>query len=76
MDFSQLSILFAGPLHLTWQAIVMMAIGGALIYLAIVKQYEPVLLLPIGIGAILANVPLTGMTEEEGLFGQLHRFGH
>ena len=35
----------------------MMAVGGVLIYLAIAKEYEPVLLLPIGLGAILANIP-------------------
>jgi oxaloacetate decarboxylase beta subunit len=38
--------------------LIMLAIGGILIYLAIAKEYEPVLLLPIGFGAIMANVPL------------------
>ena len=41
---------------------VMLAIGAVLIYLAIAKEYEPVLLLPIGFGCILANIPLSGMT--------------
>ncbi|MGD2110139.1 MAG: sodium ion-translocating decarboxylase subunit beta [Phycisphaerae bacterium] len=45
---------FAG---LTWQNVVMFAIGGVLIYLAITKSYEPLLLIPIGFGAILANLP-------------------
>ena len=46
---------------------VMLTIGATLIYLAIVKQYEPVLLLPIGFGCILANIPLAGMTAVEGM---------
>ena len=45
---------------------VMLAIGAVLIYLAIAKEYEPVLLLPIGFGCILANIPLAGMTANEG----------
>jgi len=43
--------------------IVMLVIGGLLIYLAIAKEYEPVLLLPIGFGAIMANIPLVFETE-------------
>ncbi len=45
---------------------IMIAIGAVLIYLAIAKEYEPVLLLPIGFGCILANIPLSGMTATEG----------
>lgn len=52
---------------ITWQNMVMMAIGGLLIYLAIAKQYEPLLLIPIGFGAILVNLPMTGILEEGGL---------
>jgi len=57
--------------------LVMMAVGGALVYLAIAKEYEPVLLLPIGVGAILANIPLTGMGigEARGLFDILYQAG-
>lgn len=44
----------------------MMAIGAALIYLAIAREYEPVLLLPIGFGCILANIPLAGLTAGAG----------
>jgi oxaloacetate decarboxylase beta subunit len=75
MDLSQLQIILQAPLHLTWQMIVMIAVGGVLVYLAIAKDYEPVLLLPIGFGAILANLPLTGITGEEGLLGILYRVG-
>ena len=46
-----------------WKMIIMWAIGATLIYLAIKKQMEPTLLLPIGFGAILMNVPGTGLAE-------------
>jgi carboxybiotin decarboxylase len=60
MDLSNLSILVQAFSELTWQGLVMMGLGGTLIYLGIAKDYEPVLLIPIGFGAILANLPLTG----------------
>ncbi len=75
MDFSNLSILLSAPLNLTWQNVVMMIAGGVLLYLAIVKDYEPMLLLPIGFGAILANLPLTGLTDEDGFLGVLYGLG-
>ncbi|MBI9106936.1 MAG: sodium ion-translocating decarboxylase subunit beta [Spirochaetales bacterium] len=46
---------------ITWQNLLMIGVGGLLIYLAIAKQYEPLLLIPIGFGAILVNLPLTGL---------------
>ena len=52
--------LFANFGNLTWQMVVMWAIGGLLIYLGIVKKMEPSLLLPMGFGAILVNLPLSG----------------
>lgn len=67
--------LIEAPLSLTWQNLVMIAAGIILITLAIVKEYEPVLLLPIGFGAILANLPLTGITGAEGLLGLLREAG-
>lgn len=75
MDFGQLIELLQAPALLTWQMIVMMLAGGALIYLGIAKQYEPVLLLPIGFGAILSNLPLTGIVSAHGLLGILYRVG-
>ncbi len=75
MDLSQLAQLLQAPLHLTWQNLVMLIVGGVLIYLAIVKEYEPMLLLPIGFGAILANMPLTGITGPGGLLGILYKAG-
>ncbi len=75
MDLQGLLALFAAPASLTWQMAVMMAVGGVLIYLAVAKEYEPVLLLPIGFGAILTNLPLTGIAEPGGLLGLLHAAG-
>ncbi len=51
--------LFNGFLALTWQQMVMMGVGGLLIYLAVVKEYEPSLLLPMGFGTLLVNIPMT-----------------
>lgn len=53
----------------------MILVGGVLIALAVIKEYEPVLLLPIGFGCILANIPLTGMAGGDGLFGVLYKAG-
>lgn len=57
---------FTGP-----QAI-MMAVGFLLLFLAIKKGFEPLLLLPIGFGAILSNIPVAGMTEEGGVLYYLY----
>ena len=46
-----------------WQMLIMWAIGGLLIFLAIKKEMEPSLLLPIGFGAILVNLPLSFSSE-------------
>jgi sodium ion-translocating decarboxylase beta subunit len=70
-----LQTLLEAPSLLTWQNLVMIGIGLLLIYLAVAKDYEPVLLLPIGFGAILANLPLTGITEGEGLLALLQEMG-
>lgn len=67
--------LTAGFTSLTWQALVMMAVGGVLIWLAVKYEYEPLLLLPIGLGCILANIPGTGMLDEGGLLKVLYDAG-
>lgn len=64
-----------GIASLTWQAVVMMIVGGVLIWLAIKYEYEPLLLLPIGLGCILANIPGTGMLDEGGLLKVLYDAG-
>ncbi|MEW6030396.1 MAG: sodium ion-translocating decarboxylase subunit beta [Chloroflexota bacterium] len=62
-----LSGLLAGFADFTWANALMLVIGGALIYLAIAKEYEPVLLLPIGFGCILANLGMSAYDEESFL---------
>jgi carboxybiotin decarboxylase len=64
-----------GVLALTWQAAVMVGLGGLLIYLGIARQVEPVLLVPIGMGVMLANIPLGGLTEPGGFLAVLRTFG-
>lgn len=71
-----------GPI---WANLLMIGVGGLLIYLAIAKGYEPLLLIPIGTGAILANIPGAGMgldleailsgTQTEGAFYALYQAG-
>lgn len=71
-----LNQLAGGLLTITWQQLVMVFVGGLLMYLAIAKQYEPTLLLPIGFGCILGNLPVSAyMIGPEGLFGILKRAG-
>ncbi len=59
-----MSFLLDGFMAVTWQQIVMYAVGIVLIYLAIKKEYEPSLLLPMGFGAILVNLPFTGVLNQ------------
>jgi len=66
---------FGGIFNFGWQNLVMVLIGGLLLYLAIARNYEPLLLLPIGFGAILINLPLTGLMGEEGILRVLYNAG-
>lgn len=59
-----MEFLVEGVLALTWQQVVMYGIGILLIWLAIKKEYEPSLLLPMGFGAILVNLPNTGVLNQ------------
>ena len=54
-----------------WRNLVMILVGGLLIWLALVKDFEPALLMPMGIGAILVNLPFSGAigTAEDGSIG-------
>lgn len=64
-----LDYFFSGIGAMTWQNFAMIAIGALLIFLAVYKKYEPMLLLPIGFGAILVNLPLAvvlGTAEHPG----------
>ncbi|MCX8013883.1 MAG: sodium ion-translocating decarboxylase subunit beta, partial [Rectinema sp.] len=62
---------FIGFTSITWKMLVMYGIGGLLIWLAIKKNYEPMLLMPIGFGSILVNLPLSIAWEHEGVPGFL-----
>ena len=64
--------LFANLGNLTWQMVVMWVIGGLLIYLAIAKKMEPSLLLPMGFGAILVNLPLSGAITQGETVGPIN----
>lgn len=78
-QYPWLDELLMGFLGLHWQHVVMMLIGGVLIYLAAEKDYEPALLLPIGFGAILANIPhssaISQVAGEEGFLYVLYKGG-
>jgi oxaloacetate decarboxylase beta subunit len=62
---------FIGFSSITLKMLLMYCIGGGLIFLAIKKEYEPMLLLPIGFGAILVNLPLSVAWEHDGAAGFL-----
>ncbi len=59
-----MGFLYEGLLSITWQQIVMFLVGFLLIYLAISKEFEPALLLPMGFGAIVINLPLSGAINQ------------
>lgn len=67
--------LLQGVLHFSPGNLIMFLVGGILIYLAVVKDYEPVLLLPMGFGAILANIPLSSALGESGFLSILYEAG-
>lgn len=70
-----LNMLAASFDAMSWKQIVMWIVGGVLIYLAIKKDMEPTLLLPMGFGAILVNLPLSGAVGEEGVLTVLFNAG-
>ena len=59
-----MEFLWEGLLSITWQQAVMYVVGAVLIWLAIKKEYEPTLLLPMGFGAILVNLPNSGVLNQ------------
>jgi carboxybiotin decarboxylase len=64
-----------GLANIVWGQALMMGVGGLLIYLAIVKKFEPLLLVPIGFGAILSNIPVAGIAGDDGLLGYIYHVG-
>ncbi len=74
---SALSSLIQGFASLTWQSIIMVLLGCVLLYLGVAKKTEPLLLLPIGFGVILGNLPLSGLSahDEGGTINLLYYAG-
>ena len=67
--------LLVGIVNLSWKHVAMWVVAGILIYLAIRHDYEPLLLLPIGFGAILTNIPFSSAVGHEGFLTRLLEFG-
>ncbi len=66
---------FSENWHLGLGRVLMMFVGIVLLYLAIFKGFEPLLLVPIGFGAILANIPMAGIAGPDGLLGMVYYVG-
>ncbi len=64
-----------GLANFTWGQVLMSGIGILLIYLAIAKEFEPLLLIPIGFGGLLANIPVAEISGPDGLLGILYHSG-
>lgn len=67
--------LTSGFASLHWSNPVMIAVGGILLFLGIKKDIEPLLLVPIGFGAILTNIPAAGLMEEGGFLRVIYEMG-
>jgi oxaloacetate decarboxylase beta subunit len=70
-----LGLLMQGLNHVTLQSLVMIGVACVLLYLGIVRKYEPLLLLPIGAGCLLANLPLSPLLAEDGMLRVLYDMG-
>ena len=75
IDQGTLALLLKGVNAVTWQSLVMLGVSFVLFYLAIVKDYEPLLLLPIAAGCMLANLPLSPLVAEDGMLKTLYNMG-
>jgi oxaloacetate decarboxylase beta subunit len=64
-----------GLYNFTFGQVIMIVVGGLLIFLAIHKGFEPLLLIPIGFGGILANIPVAAIAGPDGLLGILYHAG-
>jgi oxaloacetate decarboxylase beta subunit len=70
-----LGLLLQGVANVTPQSVVMIGVACVLLYLGIVRRYEPLLLLPIGAGCLLANLPLSPLIAEDGMLRVLYDMG-
>ena len=68
-------LLLQGLSHVTVESVVMIGLSLVLLYLGIEKGYEPLLLLPIGAGCLLANLPLSPLIAEDGMLRVLYDMG-
>jgi oxaloacetate decarboxylase beta subunit len=75
MDSNTLGLLMQGVANVTPQSLVMIGVSLVLFWLAIGKGYEPLLLLPIGAGCLLANLPLSPLIAEDGMLKVLYEMG-
>jgi len=75
MDAVATLIASTGLVNFTAGQVVMMLVGFLLLYLAIARGFEPLLLVPIGFGAVLTNIPLAGMGEPGGLLYMIYETG-
>ena len=75
IDQETIGLLMKGVNNVTWQSLVMIGVSFVLFYLAIVKDYEPLLLLPIGAGCMLANLPLSPLMADDGMLKILYNMG-
>jgi oxaloacetate decarboxylase beta subunit len=64
-----------GLANFAWGQVAMIAVGALLLFLAIYKKFEPLLLVPIGFGAILSNIPVAAIAGPEGLLGYIYHVG-
>jgi Na+-transporting methylmalonyl-CoA/oxaloacetate decarboxylase beta subunit len=70
-----LQLLLQGIANVSPQSVIMLAIASVLLYLGIARNYEPLLLVPIGAGCLLANLPLSPLITEEGMLRLLYHAG-
>lgn len=75
IDQETIGLLLKGVNGVTWQSLVMIGVSFVLFYLAIAKDYEPLLLLPIGAGCLLANLPLSPLVADDGMLRVLYDMG-
>ena len=75
IDQKTIDLLLQGVTNVSWQSLVMIGVSFVLMYLAIAKDYEPLLLLPIAAGCMLANLPLSPLIADDGMLKVLYHMG-
>ena len=77
MELTQLEALWTstGIANFQWGELLMIGVGGLLLYLGIIRKFEPLLLVTIGFGAILSNIPLAGIGGADGFLGMVYEVG-